>query len=125
MMRRALLRRSGQLKRRTWIRARRKEPRRSSRARDSAYLRFVRKLPCVAGVLSKCDGHVNADHAGRRGMRQKCDDTNAISLCELHHRQRDDFSGPFRTWDQAAMRAWLAKHIEETQAFARQQGALP
>lgn len=123
-MRRTPLRRTGSLRRTSRLRAR-GNTRYRRRERNLDYLRFVRRQPCVASSLSTCSGHVNADHAGRRGLSQKCDDTESIPLCELHHRQRTDFSGPFRTWNQEQMRAWLADHTAQTQAFARSQGVLP
>jgi len=112
------------LRRRTWMRARSKTNSYRRRDRDLDYMRFVRKLPCVAHELGGCSGHVEADHAGRRGTGQKCSDLEVISLCKQHHQQRADFSGPFRSWNQEQMRVWLAEQIAKTQAFARQQGAL-
>lgn len=124
MLRRAPLRRSGSLRRRSRLRARRKTSYRR-RERNLEHLRFVRRQPCAAKGLGTCAGRVNADHAGRRGLGQKCDDTETIPLCELHHRQRTDFTGPFRNWDQNTMRAWLAEQVEKTQAFARERGVMP
>ena len=78
------------------------------RPRDWEYMAWVREQRCAAHDLGPCQGWVEADHAGRRGMRQKADDRTCIPLCQGHHAQRDSFAGPFRTWDQARMRSWLA-----------------
>lgn len=58
---------------------------------------------------------MEADHAGRRPVGQKCDDTEAIPLCTQHHADRHAFSGPFRSFDRDVMREWLDARIEETQ----------
>jgi hypothetical protein len=62
-------------------------------------------------VGGKCSGPIEADHAGRRGLSRKADDRTCIAICRLHHRQRTDFSGPFKTWDQAQMRTFLEDAI--------------
>lgn len=77
------------------------------RPRNVEHMLAVKLLPCCARELSRCEGVVEADHAGRRGMGQKCPDEQVIPLCTKHHRERTDFSGAFRAWDQARMRAWL------------------
>lgn len=51
-------------------------------ARDPAYLRFVRSLPC-----SVCKrGRSEAAHTGPHGIGQKASDYSTISLCPQHHR---------------------------------------
>lgn len=95
------------------------------RVRYFDYMGFVRRLPCVASGLSAkhpCGGIVHADHAGRRGLGRKAHDATVIPLCATHHKQRDSFSGAFRSWDQARMRLWLYDKILETQRFARARG---
>lgn len=87
----------------------------SSRPRDFEYMAAVRRLPCCAAFLSPCSGPMEADHAVARGLSRKADDRTCIPLCRLHHRQRTDFSGPFKEWDREAMREFLARAIEETQ----------
>lgn len=86
------------------------------RPRDFARMGWVKTQPCCAAELSSCDGPIEADHAGRRGLSRKADDSTTIPLCRLHHRQRTDHSGPFRSWDRDQMRAWLAVQIHETEA---------
>jgi hypothetical protein len=83
----------------------------------------VRSLPCCAiGVDGHaCDGPMEADHAGARPLGRKASDTTCIPLCRLAHRQRTDFSGPFRSWDKDRMRDWLATKIEETQRVLDRQ----
>lgn len=96
--------------------ARRSTPRRSGRVRDVPWMLAVKELPCRARRLSACDGPVEADHEGRRGLGQKCSDRETAPLCKLHHLQRETFSGPFSNWHHDEMRAWLDENIRETQA---------
>jgi hypothetical protein len=95
-------------------RARKLTPRRSERVRDADHLHRVHDLPCCARDLSPCFGPIEADHAGRRPMGRKADDDTCISLCVGHHRQRTDFSGPFKHWKGEEMRLWLDEKIAET-----------
>jgi hypothetical protein len=60
-------------------------------------------------------GRIEADHAGRRPLGRKCNDRETQPLCSLHHRQRTDWSGPFRDWSKEEMSAWLREGIVETQ----------
>lgn len=66
------------------------------RERDPGYLAFLRRLPCVAGVmgLPDCQGATQAAHlrfsdakAGRTnpGMQAKPHDRHATPLCAHHH----------------------------------------
>jgi len=88
------------------------------RERDTPYMLWVRKLPCAARAFdTACDGHVQADHAGRRGIGRKADDRTCIPLCEKHHTQRASFHGIFRTWTRERMRVWLDAAIAHTQAM--------
>lgn len=112
--------RSGYIQRRTSlrrggpIRKRKLTPRRSSRVIDLAYRRAVAELPCRARHLSPCDGVVDPDHQGRRGMGQKCSDYECVPMCRLHHELRL-FKGPFASWSGAEMDQWLYEGIVETQ----------
>jgi hypothetical protein len=87
------------------------------RSYDSDYLIWVKSRPCSArGVPGhECVGPIEADHAGRRPLGRKCDDSEAIPHCVLAHRQREGFSGPFRDWTRPRMRAYLDAAIEKTQ----------
>lgn len=94
------------------------------RARDWDYMAWVKTQPCCAADISPCSGPIEADHMGRRGLSRKADDRTCAPLCQLHHRQRTDHSGPFRDWDRDRMRSWLAEQVHLTQArWMRQQGA--
>ncbi len=109
-MRRTPLKRTTPLRRKTWMQSR-GDTKYRRRPRDLEYMRWIKHQPCcAAGMMSHkspCDGPVEADHAGRRGMRQKADDRTCIPLCRKHHRERGSFSGGFRDWDQNGMRLWL------------------
>jgi hypothetical protein len=87
------------------------------RIRDLDFMKWVRRQPCAAREFDvACDGHVEADHAGRRGYGQKADDRTCIPLCAKHHEMRGSFHGAFKDWDQARMRAWLERAVSDTQA---------
>lgn len=69
---------------------------RQPRERDPGYLAFLRRLPCVAGVvgLNGCEGATQAAHLrysdarhGRRnpGMQSRPSDRFATPLCAQHH----------------------------------------
>ena len=72
------------------------------RARDGGYLAYLRRLPCIAGLVEGgCDGSVEAAHlrysdvtVGRinPGMQAKPSDKWATPLCGKHHRN-DQHSG--------------------------------
>lgn len=72
------------------------EGQRQPRERDPGFLAFLRRLPCVAGLVEGggCSGAVQAAHTrfsdakhGRRnsGMQAKPSDRHATSLCAGHH----------------------------------------
>lgn len=87
-----------------------------ARQRDTAYMLWVKTLPCLmAGVWGTCQGTVEADHAGLRGMGRKAPDNTTIPLCHYHHH-----SGRFpRGWDKPLRRAWLDAAVGYVQALAR------
>lgn len=116
------LRRGKPLRRLTRLRAR-GDTKYRRRERFVDYMLVVKSLPCVARHMGGCAGEVQADHAGRRGIGQKCHDREVISLCARHHHQRTNFSGPFRSWNQADMRVWLLSQIKITQWMAAAKGA--
>lgn len=69
---------------------------RQPRERDAGYLAFLRRLPCIAGVMgaTDCSGATQAAHLrfsdaarGRLnpGMASKSHDRHATPLCEHHH----------------------------------------
>jgi len=88
-------------------------------------MRWVKTLPCVlAGVASAgvCDGPVEADHAGSRGVGQKAPDSTCIPLCSKHHRDRTDMRGAFGAFFAREMRSWCDAMITRTQETARLRG---
>ncbi len=124
------MKRSGYIKRGKPPRQRRETPRKSGRVRSLEYMTAVAGLGCCADLAAKvrlrgspllgsvvviCLGRVEVDHAGRRGMGQKCSDFETIPLCSKHHRERTDFSGDFKYFDQATMRDFLEEAIARTQ----------
>lgn len=100
------------------VNPRRATARRSDRVRDIEFLSWVHTRPCCAIGLNGhvCDGPIEADHVGPRPMGRKADDRTCIALCRLAHRQRTDFSGVFRDFDQARMRRWIAEQLITTAA---------
>lgn len=121
-MKRTPLKRKSALRRKAWM-----KPRKSayaSRLRDTAYMLWIRSKPCAAGELfaatahgsdSGCDGRVEADHVGRRPVGRKAEDRSCVPMCQHHHRQRDNFHGPFKHWNQQQMREWLASLVVKYQ----------
>lgn len=110
--------------RRTQQRAPRQRTKYRSRPRETDYMLGVKRLPCAALLVPghRCTGPIEADHAGPRGIGRKAHDSTVIPLCQQAHRERTDFSGPFRGWDQAQMREFLAGRIIQTQRFMRARG---
>jgi hypothetical protein len=97
----------------------------AKRERAFEFMLFVKRLPCCACAIapdSKCNGPVEADHAGRRGIGQKASDFTCIPLCSKHHRERHGFCGAFKGWDQEKMRGWLEQRIGITQRIAIGKG---
>ena len=80
---------------------------------DHDYVLFVKTLPCI-GASGKCNGPVEAHHAGVHGMRQRPHDNTCIPLCTFHHRCLHDHSGPFRGFPKERIRAWSNNQISIT-----------
>ncbi len=74
-----------------------------------------RQRCCAPDAPSSCGGVVEAHHAGRRGVGQKCHDDEAIPLCTGHHRAWHDHRRPF-DWVNAKRREWADERIAEAQA---------
>ncbi len=114
------MKRSTPLRRKTRIRQKRATPRRSSRIRDPEHMADVRRLPCAAQSIPEatpCQGRIEADHMGRRGIGQKCPDDETGPLCSRHHAERGSFAGMFRHWTQPKMRQWLEATILATKLY--------
>jgi hypothetical protein len=98
----------------------------SQRKRETDFMLWVKMQACCASTfaidLGSCDGVVEADHAGLRGMGMKASDWTCVPICTLHHRQRTDFSGPFKKWTQEMMRSFLQSAVANTQLLARLHG---
>lgn len=116
-----VVKRSSALKRRTPLRARttsRRSRKRSAyarRPRDTTWMLAVKQLPCMWRDLSPCEGPVEADHAGRRGLGRKAHDRTCVPACMDHHRQRTDHAGPFRALSRETIRIKLDAAIAQTQ----------
>lgn len=128
------LRTRSNLRRRTRLSARSKTNSYRKRPRDLEYMRWVKRQPCIVRTLSphsfiryehgrvwpmppsSCQGPVEADHAGDRGIGQKADDRTCIPLCQNHHRERTDHLRSFRPLTRDELRAWRTAAIERTQA---------
>ena len=136
------MKRSKPLRRKTRLRSRGNTAYRR-RPRDLDHLRKVKNFPCVVPSLAvymtqavalsmdyirehaitPCSGPVQADHVGRRGISQKCDDRKAISICRQHHYERENFSGTFKRYDQAMMRTFLEDALRLTEQRIRERDA--
>lgn len=120
------------LQRRTFIRSKRKQRRRSSRVYDPEFIQWVKYTqPCSVTVEwpdvdlppTPCDGPIEADHAGPRGYGQKSSDTECIALCKQHHEERTNrtgLSGSFKTLNRITAREWRARQIARHQQLYRE-----
>jgi len=80
---------------------------------------WVKGLPCLMqDVWGRCEGPIEADHAGPRGVGRKAHDSTCIPLCRYHH----GASRFPRSWPQDRRRAWLRAAVVYTQACARAAG---
>jgi hypothetical protein len=116
------------LKRRKAIKPRRERERRSGRVRDTAYMDFVRGLPCCS-PMHPLIGHasrIHAHHAGQRAAGRRANDDTCIPLCGWCHDCWHGAGGPFNGWDREQRRTWADARIAETQAlYARRTEACP
>jgi hypothetical protein len=121
MKRSAPLRRGTPLVTRTPMKRSRmvRHPARRRAGADPGYLDRVRALPCCARGLPKatpCSDRVHAHHAGARpGVALKAHDHTATPLCDQHHRDWHDATGPFKVWNKEKRRAWAESQIARTQ----------
>jgi len=114
-MKRTPLKRTSTLRRKAWLRPRKKSAY-ATRPRDLDYMAWIRSQPCAAGEFAApCSGRIEADHVGRRPTGRKAADDTCVPMCQHHHRQRDNFHGPFKHWDQQKMREWLASLVVKYQ----------
>jgi hypothetical protein len=91
----------------------------AARVRDPVYLHRVHLVGCWAQASIPghvCSGGMEADHAGRRPLGRKCDDSECVALCRGAHCARTDWSGEFRSWAREQMRQWLVDGIRWTRA---------
>ena len=96
---------------------------------DREYLAWIHTMPCAAFDLAAeveidCQGHrIEADHAGRKGLSQRAHDRSCIALCTLHHRNRHEYTGPFKGWSRERMRFWLNAQIAIANVMFEQREA--
>lgn len=110
------MKRGGFLKRRTPLKRSRmrRNTRRSSysrRERDREYMKWVKCQPCAIAEEPehRCDGPVEADHAGEIGTRalgRKAPDDTCIPLCTKAHMERQRWRGFFSGWGVIRVREW-------------------
>lgn len=66
----------------------RKGSRYKNRRRFSAYMGWIKTLPCaVCGRQASEYFAIEAAHFGLRGLSRKTEDSNCIPLCVEHHRE--------------------------------------
>jgi len=61
--------------------------------------------------LLECRGIIEAHHAGRRGVGQKCSDYDTHGFCSLHHLHWHAGIGPFKGWTRQQRREWADEQI--------------
>lgn len=126
----------------------RREPRRSGRVMDQAYLAWVHSLVCYVQIMRgralgealgkrtseeraariedlhatdwSCWGGLTADHVGRRPLGRKSDDRDAIPLCQKHHMARQTYRGLWKGCRADEMREWCDEAITWTRRMWEQ-----
>lgn len=96
-------------------RARRKE-RTEGVWEDRRYLAWIASQACTLHRRRDvpCAGRVEAHHAGRRpGIAMKALDATAIPLCQRHHRDYHEFTGPFLQSTSVGRQLWADFVIEQ------------
>lgn len=111
-----------------------------TRPRAFDYMGWVKQQPCIVRTLaeieaaetgrggdliialSNCGGVVEADHTVNGGMSHKGPDALCVPICTQHHRERTDFSGAFKFFTKATMRAFTSTAVQLTQNRARAAG---
>lgn len=91
------------------------------RPRDTPYMLWVKSLSCAVlefwmpweHEIGTCDGPIQADHMGRRGIGQKAADDTCAPMCRRHHRERTDHSGVFRHATREQAREWCAGVVRD------------
>jgi len=104
------------------------------RERDPGYLAFVRRLPCVAGLVEGgCSGRVEAAHIrfsdaslGRvnPGLQLKSSDRWATPLCRFHHQHDQHQRNERAFWERLRIEPG-ALSIALHAAYAAGQDGLP
>lgn len=107
-----ILARKKSLQRHRRPKARRAQPRRSSRRRDSDYLTAIRGLECSACHAIPCE----ASHVGPRGLGQKCSDDEAVPMCRQCHLDWHGCCGGFKDYTKQMRIDWAALAIAWTRS---------
>ena len=112
------------LKQRTAIKRKRSKPRRGP-VKDAAYLDWLRMLPCCVCAAWRVDfaTHTQANqstpteaaHVGARGLSQKCNDREALPICERHHR-----TGPLAQ-HKLGKKFWIYHGLDQQKLIAEYQ----
>ena len=109
------------------IKRKTKRSKHARRPRDHFYMGWIKQQRCAIGMMLApgvlfrfpCNGPIEADHAGRRGLGQKADDDSCIPLCRQHHGDRHDRRGIWDTMSMADQRTFLDATIQACrEAFA-------
>lgn len=99
------------------------------RERDTPRMRWVKTLACavlepsddldglwLGPAIDRCDGVIEAHHAGRRGMSHKADDDTVIPLCKHHHDGLDEHNSIWIGWPRGTRQPWFDAAIAIYQA---------
>lgn len=116
---------TGYLKRKTPLR--RSSPKAVAQKRvraglaDLEYLKWIRKIPCIApdcGAKHRVAPHHMTGGKGeqRRGMSQKVHDRHTLPLCSRHHRAFHGGKGIFADWSKEKRRGWQEGWIRRLNA---------
>lgn len=93
---------------------RRVKPRRTNRVIDTAYLAWIRTLPCSAPHPVRFPGFcgatpVDPHHTKSRGAGGS--DRECLPFCRACHRDVEALAGVFKRWDRKQLRDWYAEGV--------------
>lgn len=74
----------------------------------------LRAVATIPAALWRCDGVIEADHAGERiaGKGTKAPDDTVIPMCTRHHRDRTESKGIFAYMSPEQRKQWRDRAVE-------------
>jgi hypothetical protein len=112
LARKTALKNTGGLKRGGRLPQKRKGGPRRGRELDAGHLSFVRSLPCCAPGCKAKGPRIAHHNTFGRGLGQKSDDSQAMALHDVCHRDFHALAGAFKGWSQAMLRLWQKTQVD-------------